>query len=248
MNTLTKKLIAACVLSTGLLSANLSNADTVYCVNCTNEISDMMRQAQNFAEYAAQTSNLIQQLEVMRQQAARLSGSTPFSQSSALLSKIMTAVNQGQALGYNLENINSKFETQYPGFGKQQGKYSDNYKNWSLTTSDSIKSALSASGLQMENFATESATSDTLRSMNQSATGQMQAIQIGNAVSSEMLDEMRKLRQLNTAQNQAQNAYLLGQAEKSNSDLDGLKSFLGQKNAKVQTADEIRKSQQGKKP
>lgn len=248
MNALTRKLITVCVLSTGLLSASISNADTVYCVNCTNEVTDMMRQAQNFAEYAAQTSNMVQQLEVMRQQAARLSGATPFSQSSALLTKIMTAVNQGQALGYNLESINSKFESQYPGFGKQQGKYSDNYKNWSLTTSDSIKSALNAAGLQMENFASESATSDTLRTMNQSANGQMQAIQIGNAVSSEMLDEMRKLRQLNTAQNQAQNAYLLGQAEKGSSDIDGLKSFLDQKNAKVQSAEEIRKSLQGKKP
>jgi len=242
-----KTLLTACVLSTGLLTANIANADTVYCVNCTNEISDMMRQAQNFAEYAAQTSNLVQQLEVMRQQAARLSGNTPFSQSSALLTKIMGAVNQGQALGYNLESINSKFENQYPGFGKQKGKYSDNYKNWSATTSDSIKSALSAAGLQMDNFATESATSDTLRMMNQTPAGQLQAIQIGNAVSSEMLDEMRKLRQLNTAQNQAQNAYMLGQAEKSNSDLDGLKSVVNQANTKQDSDEELYKSVRGTK-
>jgi len=189
----------------------------------------MVRQAQNFAEYAAQTSNLIQQLEVMRQQAARLSGNTPFSQTSALLTKIMGAVNQGQALGYNLESINKKFETQYPGFGKSQGNFYDNYQKWSATTSDSIRSALMASGLQMDNFATESATSDTLRVMNQSANGQMQAIQVGNAVSSEMLDEMRKLRQLNTAQSQAQNAFLLGETQKSDDAEAGMKEFLSQK-------------------
>lgn len=223
------------------LSSGSALADTVYCVNCTNEISDMMRQAQNFAEYAAQTSNLIQQLEVMRQQAARLSGSTPFSQSSALLTKIMAAVNQGQALGYNLESINKKFEGQYPAFGKSQGNYYDNYQKWSATTSDSIKSALMASGLQMENFATESATSDTLRQMNQSANGQMQAIQVGNAVSSEMLDEMRKLRQLNTAQNQAQNAFLLGQAQNQDNSAASLKTFLKPKNATLKSYDEYAK-------
>jgi P-type conjugative transfer protein TrbJ len=56
----------------------------------------------------------------------------------------------------------------------------------------------------------------------------MQAIQIGNAVSSEMLDEMRKLRQLNTAQNQAQNAYLLSEKQQADSKEDGLKTFLNQ--------------------
>jgi len=207
--------------------SNASFADTVYCVNCTNEVTEMMRQAQNFAEYAAQTSNMIKQLEVMKQQAARLSSNTPFSQSSALLANIMGVVNQGQALGYNIGNITKKFENQYPGF-KVKGSYYDNYSNWSETTADSIKSALMSAGLQMENFETESATSDTLRTMNQSATGQMQAIQIGNAVSSEMLDEMRKLRQLNTSQMQAQNAYLLNQQQKNDSQQAQVKTFIDQ--------------------
>lgn len=189
-------------------------ADTVYCVNCTNEVTEMMRQAQNFAEYTAQTSNMIKQLEVMRAQAARLSADTPFSQTSTLLKGIMDVVNQGQALGYNIGEITKKFEMQYPGV-KVKGSYFDEYSKWSETTADSIKSALMAAGLQMANFETESATADTLRTMNKSATGQMQAIQIGNAVSSEMLDEMRKLRQLNTSQMQAHNAYLLGDKQKS---------------------------------
>lgn len=235
-----KKIMIAVTLAF-TLSSGSALADTVYCVNCTNEISDMMRQAQNFAEYTAQTSNLIQQLEVMRQQAARLSGATPFSQTSALLTNIMGVVNQGQALGYNLGNITKKFESQYPEFGKSKGNYFDNYQKWSATTSDSIRSALMASGLQMENFATESATSDTLRQMNQSATGQMQAIQIGNAVSSEMLDEMRKLRQLNTAQTQAQNAFLLGEKQQSDDKMAGLKGFLNQKRAVVKSYAETEK-------
>lgn len=220
------------------LSTESTQADTVYCVNCTNEVMEMVRQAQNFAQYTQQTSNLIAQLEVMRAQAARLSSATPYSQTSALLSKLMQIVDQGQALGYNIGNITRRFETQYPEFGKRQGNYFDSYQAWSQTTSDSIRSALMAAGLQMENFATESATADTLRTMNQSATGQMQAIQIGNAVSSEMLDEMRKLRQLNTAQSQAQNAFLLGAKQQSDEQVSGLKAFLNQKNNVVRSYQE----------
>jgi P-type conjugative transfer protein TrbJ len=231
-----------------ILSSGSALADTVYCVNCTNEVMDMVRQAQNFAQYAQQTSNLIQQLEVLRTQAARLNSDTPFSQTSALLTDIMKVVNQGQALGYNTASITKKFEGQYPDFDKQQGNYFDNYLKWSQTTADSIKSALLSAGMQMANFETESVTADTLRTMNKSATGQMQAIQIGNAVSSEMLDEMRKLRQLNTAQMQAQNAYLLNEQEKSNSSTAGLKSFLDQKNIVIKSDDEIRKSLKGVKP
>ncbi len=105
-----------------------------------------------------------------------------------------------------------------------------------------------ASGLQMDNFATESATSDTLRVMNQSANGQMQAIQVGNAVSSEMLDEMRKLRQLNTAQSQAQNAFLLGETQKSDDAEAGMKEFLSQKNNVLKSDEEIRNTLRGNKP
>ena len=192
------------------ISSGSAYADTVYCVNCGNEST----QYANYAQLYQQTSNMIQQLEVMRAQAARLSSDTPFSQTSDLLKNIMSVVNQGQAIGYDLGVITKKFEMQYPGV-KVNGSYFDEYNKWSETTADSIKSALMAAGLQMANFETESATADTLRTMNKSATGQMQAIQIGNAVSSEMLDEMRKLRQLNTSQMQAHNAYLLGDKQKS---------------------------------
>jgi type IV secretion system protein TrbJ len=216
------------------LSALNVNADTVYCVNCGNEATQYM----NYTQLYQQTSNLVNQLEILRAQAARLSSSTPYSQTSALLSNLMQIVNQGQALGYNIGNITKRFETQYPEFGKRQGNYFDSYQAWSQSTSDSIRSALMAAGLQMENFATESATADTLRTMNQSATGQMQAIQIGNAVSSEMLDEMRKLRQLNTAQSQAQNAFLLGTKQQSDEEASGMKTFLNQKNNVVKSYDE----------
>lgn len=219
-----KPLLIAHILA---LSVGSAHSDTVYCVNCTNEVMEMTRQAQNFAQYAQQTSNLIAQLEVMRAQAARLTTSTPFSQTSTLLSNLMQVVNQGQALGYNISNITQRFESQYPGF-KSKGSYFDNYKNWSQTTSDSLRAALMAAGMQMNNFATESATADTLRTMNESPAGQLQAIQIGNAVSSEMLDEMRKLRQINTAQMQAQNAYLLGQQQKRDSEQAQSKQFLDQ--------------------
>lgn len=218
-----KKTFIAVSFALAMLSNGSVIADTVYCVNCGNEVT----QYANYAQLYQQTTNLIQQLEVMKAQAARLTANTPFSQTTNLLKGLMGVVNQGQALGYDIGNITKKFETQYPGF-KTQGSYYDNYSNWSKTTADSIKSALMSAGLQMENFDTESATSDTLRTMNQSATGQMQAIQIGNAVSSEMLDEMRKLRQLNTSQMQAQNAYLLNQQQKNDTQQAQVKTFIDQ--------------------
>lgn len=209
-------------------------ADTVFCVNCTNEVMDMMRQAQNIAQYTQQTSNLISQLEVLRRQAATLSGSTPTSQTNALLTHLMDVVNQGQAIGYNLQNIEKKFQSEYPGYGNHEGNYHENYAKWSETTSASIRAALMSAGLQIENFSNEASTAETLRTMSRSAGGQMQAIQIGNAVSSEMLDEMRKLRQIQISQNQAQNAYLLGNQQQVDQKEFGLKKVLNQKNSVVQ--------------
>lgn len=209
-------------------------ADTVFCVNCSNEVMDIARQAQNLAQYTQQTSNLISQLEVLRRQAATLSGSAPTSQTNALLSNLMSVVNQGQALGYNLQNIEKKFQSEYPGYGQHEVNYHESYAKWSETTSASIRAALRAAGLQMENFSNEAATAETLKAMSQSARGQMQAIQVGNAVSSEMLDEMRRLRQIQVSQNQAQNAYLLGGQQQVDQKQYGLKKVLDQKNSVVQ--------------
>lgn len=111
------------------ISSGSAYADTVYCVNCGNEST----QYANYAQLYQQTSNMIQQLEVLRTQAARLSSDTPFSQTSDLLKNIMSVVNQGQAIGYDLGVITQKFEMQYPGV-KVKGSYFDEYSKWSETT------------------------------------------------------------------------------------------------------------------
>lgn len=186
---------------------------------------------------------MIQQLQLLQQQAARLTTAIPYSQTAGLLTKLFQTVNQGQALGYTLANIEKQFQLQYPQFGKAHGNYFDNYTNWSNTTQDSIRAALNAAGVQSDNFATEEATAETLRMLNASPAGQLQAIQIGNAVSSEMLDEMRKLRQLQMSQNQAHNAFLLQQQQQSDAKAAALKKFYTPQNTEVKSFLNLKKGE-----
>lgn len=226
-----KSILSLIILS---LFSTISNSETVFCVNCSNEVMDMMRQAQNFAQFTAQTSNMINQLEVLRRQAATLSSSTPDSISNAVLSQVIAIARESNVLGTNLQNFERDFQKIYPGSGQGDGNYFDKYKNWTDNTSNTIKAALKTAGLQIDNFSNEANTAETLRLMTQRAGGAMQALQIGNAVSSELLDEMRKLRAIQVSQSQAQNAYLLGTQNQSDQKEYGLKNFLNQKNSVVQ--------------
>jgi P-type conjugative transfer protein TrbJ len=87
--------------------------------------------------------------------------------------------------------------------------------------------ALSAAGMTVDQISSEDGMIDQLRSMGQSAQGQMQAAQVGNAIAVEMVQQIRQLRQLNAAQIQQHGAFMAGQNEQQSADKAALKRFLG---------------------
>ena len=71
-----------------------------------------------------------------------------------------------------------------------------------------------AANMQSNQFATEEMTLKQLRTMSQSATGQMQAIQVGSQIAEQQVQQLQKLRQLMMAQLNQQNTYMAGQEQK----------------------------------
>lgn len=74
--------------------------------------------------------------------------------------------------------------------------FSSGYQAWSDTNRDTIAGTLKAANLTSEQFENEESTMGSLRSMSQSADGQMKALQVGHQIAAQQVAQMQKLRGL----------------------------------------------------
>jgi len=69
--------------------------------------------------------------------------------------------------------------------------------------------------------------------MSAGSPGSLQALQAGNMIASQQIDQLQKLRQLYMAQMQAQNSYMAGQAQNQADQTDAVQTFMNQGNGTV---------------
>ena len=95
--------------------------------------------------------------------------------------------------------------------------FSATWQSWSATNRDTIGGTLKAAGLTAEQFSTEEATMSQLRSMSESADGQMRALQVGHDIAAQQVAQMQKLRGLVSQQMTMMGTWL--QTEQTDKDL-----------------------------
>ena len=122
------------------------------------------------------------------------------------ISTLRQIVNTGQALSYTLSNMDGTFRLRFPGYSTSTN-YGQSYQTWSQTSLDSTLGALKAAGVQNNQFDSDEALLDTLKSQSQSAVGRMQAIEVGNQIAENQAEQLMKLRQLMMADMQSKSAY-----------------------------------------
>ena len=129
------------------------------------------------------------------------------------LQSLAGAIRTGNAIAYNMSNINNEFQQRFPGYKPTQN-YSHDYQSWSSTAMDTIRGTLNSVGLQAQQFSDEASTIETLKSMANNATSQTKAVQVGSMISAETVNSLQKLRQIQMSQMNAQNAYMAYQVQK----------------------------------
>lgn len=67
---------------------------------------------------------------------------------------------------------------------------------WSTTNRDTIAGTLKAANLTAEQFSSEESTMSSLRSMSETADGQMKALQVGHEIAAQEVGQLQKLRGL----------------------------------------------------
>ncbi|NIE78351.1 P-type conjugative transfer protein TrbJ [Pantoea sp. Ap-967] len=207
-------------------------AYAIYCANCSTfyqQMIDYVEAANTALNTADQLKTQMQQYQNMVTQGTGLPDSK-WASIAADLKGVVNVYQRSQALGRDIQNLDSQFNMQVPGWqsylnevaGSAQYPASqtmpDRYEKWSQEGRDNVKSAMEAANMNTSSFESEDAQLNQMVSRSQSAVGRMQAIQAGNEIASQNVQQLQKLRDLLATQINLQGNYMA--QEQNRRDLD----------------------------
>lgn len=180
-------------------------------VNFSQNMLTAARELQANINQARQIAYQLQMYRNMLQNTANLPQQV-WSDASGTLNELANVVQTGQSLSYAAKNIDSQFQTVFPGY-KASTDYGTSYQKWSDASLDSMRGAMNAAGMQNANYANEAQAIAGLRSAASGAQGQKAAIDAGNEIAMAQVTQLQELRQLVMAQMQSQTAYQAQQVQ-----------------------------------
>ena len=157
-------------------------------------------------------ANQIQQIENMIQN-TRSYGGVWDREALPRLIRLGQVIDQEQAIAYAMAGMDRVFRERYPGY-RPVTDWATAYDQWTRTTLDTLRGSLAAVRLHADDFADDQRRIQTLTALSDSAEGRMQAIQAGNMLAAEQVQQLAKLRQLMMAQINAQNVYMANQTNR----------------------------------
>ncbi|AVT72263.1 P-type conjugative transfer protein TrbJ [Enterobacter roggenkampii] len=235
--------LALAMASTGLgVSLYLAPAPAyaIYCSNCSTFYQQMFEYAEAVntqLNTAQQLATQIQQYQNMVTQGLSLPNSM-FGSIAADLQSVANIYTKSQALGRQIQNMDSQFNTQFPGFESYLNQAAnsaevparDRYQKWSEQGRDNVKAAMEAANLNTGTFESEDAQLARMVSRSQSAAGRMQAIQAGNEIASQNVQQLQKLRDLVATQINMQGNYMAQQGDRRAASEAAEQQFEARKN------------------
>ncbi|WP_168879698.1 P-type conjugative transfer protein TrbJ [Rhizobium sp. P28RR-XV] len=118
------------------------------------------------------------------------------------LKTLQNVVSQGQGIAFSMGNVDDVLKQRFQSFADMKSKlpddasFSSTYQTWSTANRDTIAGTLKAANLTADQFSSEESTMSSLRSLSESADGQMKALQVGHQIAAQQVAQMQKLRGL----------------------------------------------------
>lgn len=185
--------------------------------NISTETTQLMNYAQLLSQYIRQGEQLRQQILTLEEMVrnGRPLPNQIFGTVTTDLNELATIVQGGQALAYSMANLDGEFRKRFPGYRYTAGSiYFRDYRQWSETSLDTTLSTLRAAGLQGRQLENEQAVLAALRNMAMSADGRMQAIEVGNQIAEQTVEQLMKLRQLMIVDLQSKQTFQAAEVQK----------------------------------
>lgn len=203
-----KRLVAAMVIAVVLApSSALGYAMIVLDPsNLVQNTISAMKAVESVINQVQMISNQLKQIENMAQN-TRGYGGVWDQQAFPRLVQLGQVIDQQQAIAYAMTGMDRVFRERYPGY-RPVTDWAAAYDQWTRTTLDTLRGSLAAVRLHADAFADEQQRFQTLTALGDTAEGRMQAIQVGNMLAAEQIQQLVKLRQLMMSQINAQNVYM----------------------------------------
>lgn len=198
----------------------LNNSELVGLVGQSAE--QIQNQVTQITQLAEQIQNQMRAYENMLQNTAQLPAHI-WGQVENDLGKLQGIVSQGQGIAFSMGNIDDVLKQRFQSYADFKTKlpegqdFSSAWQSWSDTNRDTIAGTLKAANLTAEQFSSEEATMRQLRSMSESADGEMKALQVGHQIATQQVAQTQKLRGLLAQQTTMMGTWL--QSEQAKDDL-----------------------------
>lgn len=192
--------ITATLLGAGVFYTPPAAALTVYCSNCGN----WWTQALEKLEAVNTQINTAKQLQDALQQAMNLPGNM-FKDIGNDLRQVIGVYQNAKSLGRDMANMDERFKQEYQGYANylesigQGNSYSMmpvRYEKWATTGLDNVRTAITAAGMNISSFDDETDMLNQIVQRSSSAAGRMQAIQAGNEIAAQNVQQLQKLRDM----------------------------------------------------
>ncbi len=176
-----------------------NNAELVSLVGKSAE--QVNNQITQISQLAEQIQNQLNIYNNLLQNTAQLPNHI-WGQVESDLKSLQNVVAQGQGVAFSMGNIDDVLKQRFQSFAEMKSNlpdgasFSTTYQNWSDTNRDTIAGTLKAANLTADQFSSEESTMSSLRSMSESADGQMKALQVGHQIAAQQVAQMQKLRGL----------------------------------------------------
>jgi P-type conjugative transfer protein TrbJ len=233
------KLFAFFVAAAGLTIVNQSSAQAGSATGAATEWTQLANNAQlvdlmkssgvqvdnqltQISQLAEQIQNQLNIYQNMLQNTAQLP-SHVWGEVESDLNQLRSIVEKGQSISFSMGNADEVLQQRFKSYADlktnlpNDATFSSTYQSWSDTNRDTIGSSLKAANLTAEQFDSEEDTMSSLRSMSESADGQMKALQVGHEIAAQQVAQMQKLRGLVSQQMTMMGTWL--QSEQTNKDL-----------------------------
>ena len=193
------------------------------------EWTQLLNHVQLIMSYIRQGIQLQTQLQQYTEQLkqGRIAPQQIFGSIQQDLGQLAQIVQGGQALAYSMGNLDAQFRSTFPGYGSRTSGYFNDYKKWSQTSLDTTLSTLRAVGLQGKQLNNAQAVLAQLRTMSLAAGGQMEAVEVGNQIAEQQVEQLMALRQLMLTDLQSKQAYQAEQIQKEQADKAALDQVFG---------------------
>ncbi|MBY3468989.1 P-type conjugative transfer protein TrbJ [Rhizobium laguerreae] len=179
-------------------------------------------QLTQISQIAEQIQNQLKIYENMLQNTAQLPDHI-WGQVESDLNQLRSIVDQGQGIAFSMGNADDVLQQRFQSYADlktnlpSNATFSSTYQSWSDTNRDTITSSLKAASLTADQFDSEEDTMSSLRSMSETADGQMKALQVGHEIAAQQVAQMQKLRGLVSQQMTMMGTWL--QTEQTDKDL-----------------------------